>query len=178
MEIVVRRAEPGDYEAIARSFADESAYSGTLQLPMPSVEMWRRRMAEPEDGNYVFVACVAGEVVGHAGLHPTTKGSPRRAHSLTLGMAVPSTWQGKGVGTALMRALCDFADGWLNVIRLELTVFTDNERAVALYKKFGFAIEGTHRAYALRAGRYVDTYSMARIRLKSDVHLVPDEGTK
>jgi putative acetyltransferase len=161
----VRRAEPRDFEAIARNFQDESAYSGTLQLPMPSFEMWRKRMAEPAEGHYIFVACVGDEVVGNAGLHPTAQ-TPRRAHAMVVGMAIPSPWQGKGVGTALMKALCDFADGWLNVIRLELTVFTDNERAIALYRKFGFEIEGTHRAYALRAGRYADTHAMSRIRLK------------
>jgi L-phenylalanine/L-methionine N-acetyltransferase len=177
MDVVVRRAEPGDHEAIARSFADESAYSGTLQLPMPSVEMWRKRMAEPAEGHYVFVACSGTEVVGHAGLHPAAN-SPRRSHAMMLGMAVPSAWQGKGVGKALMQTLCDFADGWLNVTRLELTVFADNERAIALYKKFGFEIEGTHRSYALRAGKYADTYSMGRVRWKGDVHLVPNEGTK
>jgi L-phenylalanine/L-methionine N-acetyltransferase len=32
---------------------------------------------------------------------------------------------------------------------------------VALYVKFGFEIEGTHRRYAFREGRYVDAYSMA-----------------
>jgi putative acetyltransferase len=66
-----------------------------------------------------------------------------------------------------MTALLELADNWLNVIRLELTVFVDNERAIALYRKFGFEIEGTHRAYALRAGRYADTYAMARIKAKS-----------
>ena len=70
-----------------------------------------------------------------------------------LGMAVPSRWQGKGVGHgAHGGAASTLADGWLNVIRLELTVYTDNERAIALYRKFGFEIEGTHKAYALRAG--------------------------
>jgi putative acetyltransferase len=58
------------------------------------------------------------------------------------------------------------------VSRIELTVFTDNERAIALYRKHGFEIEGTHRAYALRAGVYSDTYSMARIRAK------PNPGTQ
>jgi putative acetyltransferase len=82
-------------------------------------------------------------------------------------MAVPTAWQGKGVGSALMSAMCELADGWLNVFRLELTVYTDNARAIALYRKFGFEIEGTHRAYALRAGRYVDSHSMARIRAKA-----------
>jgi putative acetyltransferase len=166
MEVVVRRAEPGDFEAVARSFQDESAYAGTLQLPLPSFERWRKKMAEMPEGHYVFVACVGDEVVGHAGLHPASLASPRRAHAMAIGMAVPSAWQGKGVGSALLRTLCDFADGWLNVIRLELTVYTDNEPAIALYRKFGFEVEGTHRVYALRAGRYVDAFAMARIRLK------------
>jgi putative acetyltransferase len=82
---------------------------------------------------------------------------------MAIGMAVHSAWQGKGVGGALMRALCSLADGWLNVTRLELTVFTDNERALALYRKFGFEIEGTLRAYALRDGAYVDALSMSRL---------------
>ena len=75
-------------------------------------------------------------------------------------------WQGKGVGRALMKALLDVADGWLNIFRIELNVFSDNERAIALYREFGFEIEGTHRAYALRDGHYVDSHSMARIKAK------------
>ena len=165
MDIVVRRAEPQDFEAVWRNFQDESAYSGTLQLPFPSREVWRKRMAEPTEGHYMLVACVGDEVVGNAGLHSASS-SPRRTHVMSVGMAVPSPWQGKGVGNALMGGLVELADNWLNVFRLELTVFTDNERAIALYRKFGFEVEGTHRAYALRAGRYVDTHFMARLRPK------------
>lgn len=83
-----------------------------------------------------------------------------------LGMTVRADWHGKGVGSALMEALLALADGWLNVTRIELTVFVDNERAIALYRKFGFEIEGTHKAYALRAGRYVDTHTMGRVKQK------------
>jgi putative acetyltransferase len=79
---------------------------------------------------------------------------------------VVSVWQGKGVGSALLGAIVDLADNWLNVFRLELTVYVDNERAIALYRKFGFETEGTHKAYALRAGQYVDALFMARIRPK------------
>lgn len=165
MDITVRRAEPGDFEGIWRNFSDESAYSGTLQLPMPSRELWRKRLAEPAEGHYTFVACVGEEIAGHAGLHPGGN-SPRRAHAMSVGLAVPSRWQGKGVGTRLLGTLTGFADGWLNVFRLELTVFADNERAIALYRRFGFEAEGTHRAYALRDGRFVDTLAMARLRPK------------
>ena len=163
--VTVRRAEPSDHEGVWRTLLDEEAFSGTLQLPHPSKEMWRKRFSEHTDGDYILVACAGDEIVGHAGLHPAGK-SPRRSHSMMLGMTVHKDWQGKGVGTALLQALVDLADGWLNVTRLELTVYTDNERAIALYRKFGFEVEGTHRAFALRAGRYVDTHTMARVKPK------------
>jgi L-phenylalanine/L-methionine N-acetyltransferase len=166
MDITVRRAEPEDFEGFWRNFQDESAYSGTLQLPYPSREMWRKRLAEPTEGHYNFVACSGDEIVGNAGLHAASA-SPRRAHVMAVGIGVPSAWQGRGVGTALLATLTGFADGWLNVWRLELTVYADNARAIALYRKFGFEAEGTHRAYALRDGKYVDAIAMARLRPKA-----------
>ena len=69
---------------------------------------------------------------------------------------------GRGVGNALLSELISLADNWLNLTRLELTVFCDNAAGLHLYGKLGFEIEGTHRAYALRNGVYVDSYSMAR----------------
>jgi putative acetyltransferase len=166
MDFTIRRAEPGDYAGFARTFTDESMYAGTLQTPYPSQEMWRKRLADPPEGDYLLLACAGEEIIGHAGLHPTGK-SPRRAHAMAIGMGVVGAWQRKGVGSALLAALVDLADNWLNVFRLELTVFADNERAIALYRKFGFETEGTHRAYALRAGEYVDAFAMARVRPKS-----------
>jgi putative acetyltransferase len=67
------------------------------------------------------------------------------------------------VGSALMAAMCDYADNWAGVLRLELNVYVDNEPAIALYRKFGFEIEGTNRAFAMRDGCYVDSLVMARL---------------
>jgi L-phenylalanine/L-methionine N-acetyltransferase len=106
---------------------------------------------------------VEGEVVGSLGLE-TSPTRWRMRHVGSIGMAVSDDWQGKGVGTALMEAALDLADNWLNLTRIELRVYVDNSAAVALYKKFGFEIEGTHRRLAFRNGEYVDAYSMARIR--------------
>jgi putative acetyltransferase len=166
MAITLRRAEPQDYELVCEVLADESAYSGTLQAPFPSRDDWRKRMENPAEGDYQLLAFVDGEVAGHAGLHPTGK-SPRRAHARMLGICVHSRFQQQGVGTALMQALMDLADKWLPVTRIELTVFSDNEHASALYRKFGFVLEGTHKAYALRDGRYADVHAMARLRPKA-----------
>ena len=163
MEITVRRAEPGDYEALHRIFSGPRAMAGTLQLPFPSVEVWRKRLAEPPEGDYSLVACVDGAVVGELSLH-TSPTRWRQRHVGSIGMAVRDDWQNKGIGTALMEAALDLADNWLNLTRLELEVYTDNAPAVALYEKFGFELEGTHRRYAVRDGKYVDAYSMARIR--------------
>ena len=164
MSVTIRRAEPDDYEAFYRTYQDRDSYWGTLQPPFPSREVWRKRLAEWKDSDVIFVACIDGEIVGNAGMHSNP--NPRRAHAMHIGMTVRSEHSGKGVGSALMQAVCDTADKWLNVTRLELTVYTDNERAIALYRKFGFEREGTHRGYALRDGHYVDAHFMARIRAK------------
>jgi RimJ/RimL family protein N-acetyltransferase len=39
-----------------------------------------------------------------------------------------------------------------------------NAIGIALYEKFGFEVEGTHRRFAFRDGEYVDAYSMARLK--------------
>ncbi len=164
MEIVIRRAEPGDYEAIAKILSYPKVIWGTLQIPFPSVEQWRKKIAEPSEGVYSLVACVDLEVVGQIGLH-TFPNRPRRHHVGAIGMAVRDDWQGKGIGARLMQAVVDLADKWLNLARLELEVYPDNEPAIKLYKKFGFQVEGTQIGSTFRDGQYMDTLMMARVRL-------------
>jgi putative acetyltransferase len=161
--VSVRHAEPDDAQAIHQILCGPRATAGTLQLPLQSVEGVRKRFfSETREGLYHLVACMDEEVVGHLGLETFTR--PRRRHVGGIGMAVRDDWQGQGVGTALMEAALDLADNWLNLTRIELSVYTDNAAGTALYEKFGFEIEGTHRRYAFRNGDYVDAYSMARIR--------------
>lgn len=59
--------------------------------------------------------------------------------------------------------MIDLCDNWLNVKRIELNVYVDNHAAIALYKKFGFQIEGELVEYAFRHGEYVNAYQMARL---------------
>ena len=162
MEITIRRTEPDDHEALQRVFSGPRVISGTLQLPLPSAEMWRKRLSEPPEGMFSLVACADDEVIGEISLI-TSPTRWRIRHVGSIGMAVHDDWQGKGVGTALMEAALDLADNWLNLTRVELRVYVDNAPAIALYKKFGFEIEGTHHRFAFRNGEYVDSYSMARI---------------
>jgi len=164
MTITIRRIEPSDYEAVQQIYASSNVVWGTLQLPLPSIEQWRKRLAEPPEGLFSLVACVEhNEVVGQLSLN-TFPNRPRRRHVGRIGMAVRDDWQGQGVGTALMQAALELADKWLNLTRLELQVFVDNAPAIRLYEKFGFGIEGRLVDFAFRDGQYVDTYMMARLR--------------
>lgn len=159
----IRHATPADLDAIVRISSGPRAVWGTLQLPHPSPEDWRRRLTEPERGLTLLVACPEGEPVGMLGLH-THPDRPRVRHAAYLGMTVRDDWQGRGVGTALVAEALHLADQWLGLIRVELHVFVDNEPALRLYRRFGFETEGRLRQAALREGQLHDVLVMARLR--------------
>jgi putative acetyltransferase len=160
-EITIRLAETEDWEDIAEMMPGETVYSQTLQLPYVSRDAVREHLENIASDHYRLVAVIDERVVGQLGMQP---GTGRQAHVAYIGMMVHLDFQGQGVGSALMDAAVNLAENWLNLSRIELSVFTDNEAGLALYRKFDFEIEGTLREYAYRDGQYVDAYMMARIR--------------
>ena len=62
-EIVIRHAEPKDYDAIRQIHAQPEVYHNTLQVPHPSLEMWQARLTE-QAGVKQLVACIDDIVVG------------------------------------------------------------------------------------------------------------------
>ena len=166
----LRRAVVADAAAFARIMGHPAVVPGTLQLPHTSEALWSERLTSTlalGKSDLMLVAELPDsrgqpQVVGTAGLHPVGA-SLRRRHVMNLGIAVHPDAQRQGVGQALMAALCDWADRWGQVLRTELTVFADNQHAITLYQRHGFAQEGRHRAYALRDGHYEDVLSMARL---------------
>ena len=161
-EAVVRAVEPDDYEALKTIYAQRGVYYGTLQMPFPSAQMWKERIGKPPPGSHMLVACVDDLPIGNIGL--ITNSNPRRSHSGHIGMGVHDDFAGRGIGELLVEAVIDIADNWLNLMRLELSVFVDNHRAVSLYQRTGFEVEGTFCKYAFRDGEYVDALTMARLR--------------
>jgi putative acetyltransferase len=158
----IRAIEPGDFNDIAQIFEQPRAIWGTLQAPYMSVETRRQRHLTLPPSHTLLAAVIDGKVIGTAGLHPFD--NRRRAHAAAIGMAVHDAYAGRGAGRALLDALLTQADRWLNYTRIELEVWSDNERAIRLYEQAGFQREGLLRAYAWRDGAYVDAIAMARIR--------------
>ena len=85
-------------------------------------------------GTLVAVAA-GGEIVGMLHVESSRFGSGE------LGMAVAREWRGRGVGSALVQAAIEWARAE-GLHKLCLEVFAHNQAGLALYKKFGFAVEG------------------------------------
>ena len=89
-------------------------------------------------------------------------GFRRDRHSAHIVVGILQAFTGQGVGTRLFTEVERWARGH-GIHRLSLTVMTHNERGLALYRKMGFHLEGTHRHALVVEGAYVDEYSMAKL---------------
>ncbi|KQV82884.1 GNAT family N-acetyltransferase [Rhizobium sp. Root1220] len=160
-DATVRAARLSDAEAITDLLNLPGYRAGTLRPPYQTVEEVRRRMESPEPGALNLVVTLGDTIVANGGLN---RFAGRRQHVASIGMGVHDDFTGRGIGKLLLGAMVEAADDWLDIKRLELTVYTDNRVAIGLYEKFGFEREGLLRAFGFRAGEYVDAYTMGRIR--------------
>ncbi|RON52611.1 GNAT family N-acetyltransferase [Pseudomonas frederiksbergensis] len=160
--ITIQRFSEAHIDSITALYNDPAITRQVLQMPFQSTEVWRKRLAPDNERVVRLVALHQGVVIGNIGLEQFSR--IRRSHAGSIGMGVAVEWQGKGVGSKLLATALDVADNWMNLRRVELSVYADNEAAIALYRKFGFEDEGLFRDYAVRDGVLVDTLSMARLR--------------
>ncbi len=95
---------------------------------------------------------------------------PRRrlAHTGEIALSVRKKYWHIGVGSAIMEALIELAKE-ASLKNVELGVYADNERAIALYKRFGFEEIGRHRERFCVDGEYYDEILM-------DLHIEADEA--
>ncbi|SNS58187.1 MULTISPECIES: GNAT family N-acetyltransferase [unclassified Azospirillum] len=157
----LRARRVSDADAMAAMTGLPLLRHGTLRPPFPNPDVVRSWLERQHPDDLALVALLDGVLVGSADLLRQTG---RRRHCAILGMGVHDDHQGKGIGAALLDALLEAADRWLDIGRVELTVFADNEPALRLYRRFGFVEEGLYRAHAFRDGAYVDAIAMARLR--------------
>ena len=118
----------------------------------------RNTAAQPN--SVVLLAASAGELAGYV---EATGGAFRRSrHTAYVVIGVRQAHAGQGLGRRLLEEL----DRWARangVRRLELTVMDHNERAIALYRKLGYDVEGTRRAAVVVDGELVDELWMAKV---------------
>jgi len=111
-------------------------------------------------GCFDLVAAKDDRAIGFAGLYPCP-GS--QSHSGWMCLFVHDDFHGCGIGSLMLRALLTAADLLAGLSRVQLIVHCDNERAISLYRKFDFVIEGRHECFARRGGEFVAALTMARL---------------
>jgi ribosomal protein S18 acetylase RimI-like enzyme len=118
-------------------------------------EVWKHVEAGQQT---VTVAEEAGRIVGvytiYRGTHPEDR------HVGTLAVAVLPEWRGRGVGSGLLDHSLRAAEGMFETVLLN--VIAVNERALRLYRKFGFGECGRTPRTFQRNGVYYDTVSMSK----------------
>lgn len=166
MRYEIRAVEIKDAKGINALRRMEGVFENILGIPSEKLKRNEDYILNLGVNDHQFVAVATDEngqevVIGSASLNVYPQ--PRRNHSGSVGIMIHKDYQNMGVGTALIKTLLDIADNWLMLVRVELTVFADNDSAIHIYEKCGFVKEGLKRCAAIRSGKYEDEFIMARI---------------
>ena len=98
-----------------------------------------------------------GKHLGSVNLHRTNPEDRKAGLGIMIG---EKDYWSNGYGTDAVRTLLKLAFDEMNLHRVWLHVFPDNERAVACYLKCGFREEGRLRQEVFQGGRYYDVIVM------------------
>jgi ribosomal-protein-serine acetyltransferase len=104
---------------------------------------WITRVQEDEQEGcgYVFAICLGDQIVGTAAL----KDVDRTNRCAEVGYWIGKKFEGKGIMTQAVEALCDKAFHELGLHRLYLYLLPRNERSIALAERLAFQREGLCR---------------------------------
>jgi len=137
----IRPAKDEDRRPLALLFATVAEERDRIAAEPPvDVEKYAARL----DLDRTFVAVARGEIIGRIFVIESGWGFGE------IGMFVAAKWRGRGVGTALVATVIDWAKAH-GLHKLTLSVFPQNDAAIALYRKFGFQQEGLHPNHMRRA---------------------------
>ena len=113
------------------------------------------------DINLFIIAEVEGKVIGSCILSGTNL--KREKHKMDLNISIQKKYWGLGIGTKLMELSIDWAKE-KEVKKIGLKVDSSNSRAVGLYKKLGFEVEGRLlKDKYMSDGSYRNSYLMGLI---------------
>ena len=103
---------------------------------------------------------VDGKIAGNCNITRHNKRKTR--HRASIGIALIREFWNLGIGTTMFETMTAIAQNW-GVDQLELEVFADNQRAMALYTKQGFRIVAEHpRAIKRKDGSHISEYLMIK----------------
>lgn len=166
-DVVIRSAVKQDAAALlelSKGVIEEEIYQLTsgseFKMTVEDEEKWiESHLANPN--HLLLVAEINSRIVGV--LDFSNGHRQRIAHTGEFGLSVEKGARGQGIGLLLMQGLIEWATQNPTIEKIGLYVHGNNDRAIALYKKMGFEIEGLRRReLKYGEGQYVDTIIMSR----------------
>ena len=176
MIVKERRLQLGGHELLLRCAREEDAQRLIDYLKTTSGET-RFLIREPDEvtmtqederrfirrqnesaSDVMLLAFYDGEFAGNASL--MGMGPSRYRHRAGVAIALYQAYTGLGIGRAMIEALLAIAKE-CGIEQVELEVVADNERAIRLYKKFGFTEYGRNpQGFRPRNGGYQELVLM------------------
>ena len=139
------------------SVAREHSYLAFLEGP--PITTTRDFVLGNIEGNWPhFIAICDAQIIGWCDISALDR--PIFSHIGSLGIGIIASYRGLGIGKQLMQKAIQKAEQ-KGLTRIELTVRETNKPAIALYKKFGFEIEGIHKNAVRIHGKYENHIFMA-----------------
>ena len=160
MDLSIRHVTESDAprlrEYAIRLFSED--LPGIFRRPDPTLEdevaLIRDSLAQ--DNGTLLIAEAQGSIVGLVRL--IGERLAEEAHTATFAISVDREWRGRGVGTALMRAILDWG-ATHGITRVQGFVWATNPRALEFYEGLGFQREGLCRRAIIRDGEPIDVFS-------------------
>ena len=165
---VLRSPEPWDAAqriAFLKTVNAETPFMARGADDSPADEMLVADMLDEqlEDSLVLEIAAFfGGEMIACGGISPVSRAYPRKLHRASFGICVRKAFWGQGIGSAILQALMDSAVR-MGYSQIELTVVSDNLRAIGMYERNGFVKTGCMPdALKLEDGTYCDEIWMIR----------------
>lgn len=159
IQIIPARTEliPSYHEALKEVTSERFFLEMLEPPPLEKVTEYQTGLIE-KNGPVCYAITTENKVVGWCDIFPST--NPRMLHRGSLGMGIIKDYRGQGFGRRLMEATLKQAKQF-GLEKVELSVYTTNVNAIALYKKIGFTEEGLIKKYRKLDGVYYDSLLMA-----------------
>lgn len=157
-KIIIREAVAEDAEKLLEHMRRVGSESDNLSYgaagPSLSVEEEAEflRATRLDRRSIMLIAWKNNEIVGSANLKAFSR---RMSHRAELGITVKRSEWNRGIGSALLERIVEFAGG-ADIEIISLEVRSDNQNAIHLYKKFGFKNMGKFPAFFKIADVYHD----------------------
>jgi RimJ/RimL family protein N-acetyltransferase len=165
VRVIIRDAEPKDAQSLIdvnMNIVNEKIYM--MREPgeaIYTVEGEKNKIERylNSEGSLYLSAEVNNKVIGYIDFQ--NGGLKRTKHAGSFSIYILKNWRQAGIGSMLLGSLIEWAERNPLIEKITLAVFSTNENAQVLYRKFGFTEEGRcPKDMKLKDGTYMDSVLM------------------